>query len=153
MELKTLRYFLAVADEQSFTKAAETLYMTQPALSRQMMAPENELGVQLYNRGSRTITLTESGQRLRDRAREIVSLADATTRELTASEDEVTGSISIGAGESFTSISVAKAAACLHERCPRITYHLRSGNATDLLSRLDSGSLDFCLIIQPVDDA
>lgn len=151
MELKTLRYFLAVADEGSFTKAAETLYMTQPALSRQVMALENELGVQLYNRGSRAITLTESGQRLRERAQEIVALADSASREITACDEEVAGSVCIGAGESFTSATVAKAAARLRERCPRITFQLRSGNAVDLLAGLDSGQLDFCLLIQPVD--
>ena len=151
LELKTLRYFLAVADEQSFTKAAEALYVTQPALSRQMMALENELGVQLYNRGSRSITLTESGQRLRERAQEIVALVDKASSDLAAANEEIAGSICIGAGESFTSVAVAKAAARLRERCPRITYHLRSGNAVDLLQRLDAGQLDFCLIIQPVD--
>lgn len=151
MELKTLRYFLAVADEQNLTKAAEALYMTQPALSRQMIALENELGVQLYSRGSRTISLTKSGQRLRERAREIVELADLTSREFAASEEEVAGCVAIGAGESFTSVSVARAAALLRERCPGITYRLRSGNAPDLLADLDAGLLDFCLLIQPVD--
>ena len=100
MELKTLRYFLAVADEQSFTKAAEALYVTQPALSRQMMALENELGVQLYNRGSRSITLTESGQRLRERAQEIVALVDKASSEVAATNEEIAGSICIGAGDS-----------------------------------------------------
>lgn len=151
VELRTLRYFLAVADQGNITKAAESLYVTQPALSRQLKLLENELGVQLYERGSHHITLTESGLLLRKYAKEMVELSDAIPSALKASDHEIVGTISIGAGEGSASVDLAQAAARVQELYPKITYALVSGNATDLLSRLDSGSLDFCLIIQPVD--
>lgn len=151
MELRTLRYFLAVAEELNITKAAESLYVTQPALSRQLKMLENELGVQLYERSSHRISLTENGIKLRKYAKEMIDLSDAIPAALKASESEIVGSVAIGAGESFTSDYLAQAAARVHVHSPRITYSLVSGNASDLMSRLDSGSLDFCLIIQPVD--
>lgn len=151
VELRTLRYFLAVAEELNITKAAESLYMTQPALSRQLKLLENELGVQLYERGSHHITLTESGVLLRKYAKEMIELSEAIPSVLKVSDHEIVGTVAIGAGEGSASADLARAAACVQKTHPKITYSLVSGNASDLLSRLDSGSLDFCLIIQPVD--
>ena len=99
MELRVLRYFLAVAREENITAAAESLHVTQPTLSKQLMDLEAQLGKTLFLRGKRKITLTEEGMFLRKRAQEIVDLADKTEAELMTSDDVVEGNIYIGAGE------------------------------------------------------
>ena len=93
MELRELRYFLAVAQEQSVTKAAEYLYITQPSLSRQMQNLEKEIGRPLFIRGSRKVTLTETGMLLRKRAEEMIALYEKTEAEISASPEEVTGEV------------------------------------------------------------
>ena len=98
MELRVLRYFLTVAREENITKAAEVLHMTQPTLSRQLSQLEEELGVRLFERGARHITLTNEGVLLRRRAQELVSLADKTERELAAQSELMEGEISLGCG-------------------------------------------------------
>ena len=99
MELRLLRYFLTVAKEQSFTKAAEQLHITQPTLSRQMAAFEEELGVTLFIRSGKKISLTEEGILLKRRALEILNLEEKTLEELKGKEDVVEGNITIGCGE------------------------------------------------------
>lgn len=99
MELRVLKYFLAVAREENITKAAALLHLTQPTLSRQLMQLEEELGVQLFRRSRYHIELTEDGMLLRRRAQELVDLAEKTTREFTMRETELMGEIAIGAGE------------------------------------------------------
>lgn len=98
MEIRVLRYFLAVAREESITKAAETLHITQPTLSRQLSLLEDEVGAQLFSRGSRKITLTNEGILLKRRAEEIVSLTDQTMQELQQQEENLEGIITIGCG-------------------------------------------------------
>ena len=100
MELRVLRYFLAVAREENITKAAALLHVTQPTLSRQLMQLEGELGVQLFRRSQYRVALTDEGMLLRRRAQEIVELADKAQRELRHTETELTGEIAIGCGES-----------------------------------------------------
>ena len=99
MDLRVLRYFIAVAREESISGAAESLHLSQPTLSRQLMDLEEELGKSLFIRGSRRITLTEHGRLLRKRASEILELVDKTVGELTATDDSIAGDIYIGAGE------------------------------------------------------
>ena len=99
MELRVLKYFLAVAREENITKAAALLHLTQPTLSRQLMQLEEELGVQLFRRSRYHIELTEDGMLLRRRAQELVDLAEKTTREFSLRETELMGEIAIGAGE------------------------------------------------------
>ena len=99
MELRLLRYFLTVAKEQSFTKAAEQLHITQPTLSRQMAAFEEELGVTLFIRSGKKISLTDEGILLKRRALEILNLEDITLEELKGKEAVVEGTITIGCGE------------------------------------------------------
>ena len=105
MELRLLEYFLAVAREQNITAAAETLHISQPALSTQLKTLESELGKQLLIRGvkgSRKVQLTEDGMVLRKRAEEIVSLVRRTEEELTGSGETVAGNVFIGTGETET---------------------------------------------------
>ena len=153
MELRVLRYFLAVAKEESITAAAEALHITQPTLSRQIAELEAELGSRLFVRGGRNkkIVLTEKGRLLRRRAEELVALSDEARLELSGDDTDVSGEVSIGGGESDAMRLVAKAAAALKESCPAIRYQLFSGNAEDVKERLDKGLLDFGVFIEPAD--
>lgn len=149
MELRVLRYFLAVAREESISDAAEFLHITQPTLSRQLMDLEEELGKQLLIRGKRNrkIMLTEDGMRLRKRAEEIVALADKTEAEFLAADDAVSGDVYIGCGESDAMRIIAKTAVKLRRDYPDIHFHLYSGNAEDVSERMEKGLLDFGIFI------
>ncbi len=149
MELRVLRYFLAVAREQSVSGAANALHITQPALSRQLMDLEQELGAKLFLRGSRgkPIELTEKGKRLRLRAEEMITLADRTVEEFTERETALSGTVYIGGGETEGMRLLASAAARLHERFPLVRFQLYSGIAEDVTERLDQGLLDFGVLV------
>ena len=151
MELRVLRYFLAVAREETISAAANYLHVTQPTLSRQMMELEEELGAKLFVRSNRKITLTDKGMLLRKRAEEITDLAQKTEAEFLASDEVVTGDIYIGGGETHVMRLIASIIKNLNEEYPDIRYHLYSGNAEDVTERLDKGLLDFGLLIGPTD--
>lgn len=151
MELRVLRYFLAVAREENITAAAQTLHVTQPTLSKQLMDLEGEFGKKLFNRGKRKITLTEDGMLLRKRAQELVDLADRTEAELRASDEAVTGEVCIGAGETRGVRLLAGAVEELQKQYPGIRYSLFSGNGEDVAERLDKGLLDFGLFVGNTD--
>lgn len=148
MELRVLRYFLAVAREQSISGAAESLHITQPTLSRQLMELEEELGKRLFIRGSRKITLTEDGILFRKRATEILDLVEKTEAELHAPDDIITGDIYIGGGETDAMRLIARIASDLRKKHPGIRYHLYSGNGDNVTERLDKGLLDFGVLIE-----
>lgn len=150
MDIRSLQYFLAVAREGSITRAAEALNMTQPPLSREMKALEEELGKQLLIRGSRKIGLTEEGIILRRRAEEMMALMEKTRMEIQASGAQVTGDLHIGGGETYGMERIAETVRRLYQRYPQIRVHLYSGNAQDVFERLDNGLLDFGLVIDPV---
>ncbi|MDH6457969.1 DNA-binding transcriptional LysR family regulator [Fusobacterium sp. PH5-7] len=149
MELRVLRYFLAVAKEESITAASETLHVTQPTLSRQLMELEEEFGKKLFIRGNRKITLTDEGILLRKRAEEIVELVEKTETEITASDEIINGDIYIGGGETDAMRIIAHIVKKLQEKYPQVKYHLFSGNADDVTERLDRGLLDFGVVIEP----
>ena len=151
MEIRVLRYFLMVVHEENITRAAELLHITQPTLSRQLAAMEEELGVRLFDRSSRKIALTEEGMLLRRRAEEIVSLADKTEQELTVQGASLEGRITIGAGESA---SVQRLAACceaFQTRYPLVAFDLLTAAADGVQERMDKGLIDVGLLIEPVD--
>ena len=149
MDIRVLRYFLAVVREESISGAAESLHLTQPTLSRQLMDLEEELGVKLLNRGkkNRRVTLTEEGMLLRRRAEEIVALTDKAIEELDTSNEVVSGDIYIGGSETNAMRLIARIGKKLQADYPLIRYHLYSGNADDVAERLDKGLLDFGLFI------
>lgn len=149
MEIRVLRYFLAVAREESISGAAEFLHITQPTLSRQLMDLEEELGKKLFIRGNRRITLTNEGMLLRKRSEEILSLVEKTANELNAPDETVSGDIYLGAGETDAMRMIAKLTKELQGEYPHIRYHLFSGNADDVTERLDKGLLDFGVLIEP----
>lgn len=149
MEIRVLRYFLAIAREGSITNAANFLHVTQPTLSRQIHDLEDELGQKLFTRGSHNMTLTAEGMILRKRAEEIISMVDKTEAEFTSMEEAIGGDIYIGGGETDAIKFLAKIAKELHDTYPNIHYHLYSGNAQDVTERLDKGLLDFGVLVQP----
>lgn len=151
MDIRVLQYFLAVAREASITKAAESLNMTQPPLSRQLKELEGELGKQLLIRGNRRVTLTEEGMILRKRAEEMVELMEKTKAEVSSSGENIGGEIYIGGGETKGIRLIAKVAEKIQRKHPDISYHLFSGNADDVTERLDRGLLDFGILIEPAD--
>ncbi len=151
MEIRVLRYFLAVARERNITGAANYLHLTQPTLSRQIHDLEKELGQQLLIRKSHRVELTPEGVLLRKRAEEIIAMVDKTEAEFASMEDTVSGDIYIGSGETQAIRQIAELIKDLGEACPNIHYHLHSGNAEDVTERLDKGLLDFGILIQPAD--
>ena len=151
MELRVLRYFLAVAREGNITGAANFLHLTQPTLSRKIKDLEEELGCQLLVRKSHRVVLTQEGMRLRKRAEEIISMVDKTEAEFLSKENAISGDIYIGGGETQAIRQIAEIIREMQEEYPDIHYHLYSGNAEDVTERLDKGLLDFGVLIQPAD--
>ena len=150
MELRTLRYFLAVAREENMTEAANVLHVTQPTLSRQIGDLERELGVELFERTNRSCVLTSDGMRLRQRAEEIISLVEQTEGELADRELGIAGNIRIGAGETRAMQVVLGAFADVRRDYPGVTCELYTGNADAVEERLERGLLDFALVLEPV---
>lgn len=151
MEVRVLRYFLAIAREGSMTGAANVLHVTQPTLSRQIRELEEELGTRLFVRHSHNMSLTPDGMRLRKRAEEVVDMLEKTEAEFAAGNETIAGDIHIGAGETRNMRHVADILRDLREEYPHIHIHLHSGNQEDVTERLDKGLLDFGLLIQPAD--
>ena len=148
MELRVLQYFLTVAREMTISGAAEELHITQPTLSRQMKELEEEIGKPLFIRGNRSITLTDEGLLLKNRAIEIMSLVEKTQAELSMNS-MLSGDIYIGAGESEGMRIIAKVINKMQEKYPQIKFHIYSGNAEDVMNKLDNGLLDFGILMEP----
>lgn len=153
MEFRVLQYFLAVTREQSISGAAEALHLSQPTLSRQLRELEEELGKQLFIRGSRRITLTEEGMILRKRAEEITTLMHMARDEVALADNEVSGDVYIGAGETEGVRYLARAAQQLQAEYPLVHYHISSGDTTDVLENLERGLIDFGLLFGGLDTA
>ena len=153
MDLRVLRYFLAVAREQNISAAAQSLHLTQPTLSRQLRELEEELGRQLLVRGGRKVTLTEDGMLLRRRAEEILELVDRTEREVARPDEAVSGDVFIGTGETDGVRQLARAAGRVRRSCPGVRFHIVSGDAADVCERLDRGLLDFGVLLGDIDKA
>lgn len=148
MEIRVLRYFLAVAQEGSVTRAARALHLTQPTLSRQIRELEEELGQTLFSRGGRELSLTREGLLLRQRAEEIVGLAEITEKEFRSlGEKTVSGDLSLGCGESKALSFVTDALKVLQDEHPLIIPHFFSGNGEIVMDRLDKGLLDFAVLM------
>ena len=142
IELRLLRYFLTVAKEQSFTKAAEQLHITQPTLSRQMAAFEEELGVTLFIRSGKKISLTEEGILLKRRALEILNLEEKTLEELKGKEDVVEGNITIGCGEFAAVETLAEICKTYKEKYPLVQIALHTATADTVYEMMKKGLVD-----------
>ena len=149
MELRVLRYFLMVAKEQSFTKAAAQLHITQPTLSRQLAALEEELKTPLFVRGGHSITLTEQGLLLKRRALEILDLEEKIEEEFKGEKGTVLGNITIGCGE-FAAIEIlAKMISRYKEQYPLVQITLHTGTADTILEMMNKGLVDIGLFLEP----
>lgn len=153
MEIRVLKYFLAVAREMSISKAAEVLHITQPTLSRQLMDLEEELGTKLIVRSSKRLSLTGDGVLFKRRAEDIVNLTDKTISEFTSGNDMINGDIYIGGGETDAMRLIARVAAELHSEFPDIHFHIFSGDRDDIEDKLNKGILDFCVFVELADIA
>lgn len=151
MELRVLKYFLAVVQEESITKAAEALHTSQPNLSRQLSDLENTLGKKLFERGSKKITLTEEGMFLHKRAIEIVELSERTENDLRTFDESISGIVHIGAIETHAMRMIARALVSLQEKHPQVKYDFLSGSIVEITDGLNKGLLDFGLLVAPVD--
>ncbi|WP_279526012.1 LysR family transcriptional regulator [Staphylococcus gallinarum] len=151
MDIRVLRYFIAVANQESISGAANQLHLSQPTLSRQLNDLEDNLNTKLFHRGNRKIQLTEEGRFLLEKAKEIVNLVDKTEANFNQSEDIISGEIYIGAGETEAMRIIAKSLKKVIEQSPNIQFHTYSGNFDDVTNKLDNGLLDFGVIIEPAD--
>lgn len=151
MELRVLHYFLAIAREENFTRAAEQLHVTQPTLSRQIADLEQELGVKLFTRSNHHIVLTEDGMILKRRAQEILSLADKTKRDFLRGDENLEGVISVGSGEFLSTRILTDCIAQFQKKHPLVHFEIYSGNAGNIRDRIERGLLDVGLMSEPID--
>ena len=148
MDIRVLKYFLAVAQEENITRAAESLHIAQTSLSKQMMELEQSLGKKLLVRGKRKITLTEEGIFLRKRAEDIVSLVEKTRQEISSDFTDITGEIVIGGNAPPT---LLRAVSSMQKQYPNVVFQFYSEDASDVTERLEHGNLDFASLLQPID--
>ena len=148
MEIRTLRYFLAVAREENMTRAAENLHVTQPTLSKALRALEDELGKKLFIRHSFSIALTDEGMLLLDRAEDLVMMADKIEKEFLSLDDLTGGELYFGLAESWQIRHLAREIRALKAICPRLQYHITSGDTEQVTEKLDKGLLDFAVLCE-----
>ena len=151
MEIRVLRYFLTVVREESITKASEVLHITQPTLSRQLAQMEEEIGVKLFDRGARKITLTNEGILLRRRAEEILQLVDKTERELMEQDEQIEGKITIGCGEISSVQLLPELFKKFREKYPHVTFDLYTATADLVKEQMDKELIDIGLLLEPID--
>lgn len=148
MEIRLLKYFLAVANEENITRASEKLHISQPSLSIQLKELEKELGKKILVRGKRKITLTEEGRILRKRADEIISLIEKTEKEIGSDLNNIEGEISIGG---YPASTILKVASQLRAKYKGVKFNFYSGDAEYICEQLDHGNLDFAILLEPID--
>ncbi len=153
MEIRTLRYFLAVAREENMSRAAEQLHVTQPTLSKSLKALEDELGKKLFTRHSFSIELTEEGVLLRNRAEDLVSMADKIEKEFLALDELTGGDIYFGLSESYQIRFLSREIKAFKTSCPGLRYHITSGDTEQVTEKLDKGLLDFAVVCSTPDAA
>lgn len=151
MELRVLNYFLVIAREENITKAAALLHVSQPTLSRQLAALEEELGVKLFTRKSHQITLTSDGLLLRRRAEEMQQLSEKIHDEIGVDQAELAGTISISSGELRGMNELGQILVEFHRKYPLVNFNIQSGNAQDVKFGIERGLLDMGILIEPVD--
>lgn len=151
MEIRVLRYFLTVVREESITKAADVLHITQPTLSRQLSQMEDDIGVRLFHRGTRKIILTNEGMLLRRRAEEILQLVDNTERELVEQEEQIEGKITIGCGELASVQILSELIEDFSKKHSGVSYDIFTATADLVKEQMDKGLIDIGLLLEPVD--
>ena len=151
MDLRVLQYFLAVAREENMTKAAQILHVTQPTLSKQLKALEEELGKTLFLRHAFHMELTEEGRLLRKRAEDLLDMADKITNEFSSMDDVTGGNLYFGLAESYQIRFLAQEIKRFKRKYPNLHYHITSGGTEQVIERLDKGLLDFAVIVETPD--
>ena len=153
MDIRSLRYFLEVAREENMTRAAELLHVTQPTLSKTLKALEEELGKKLFIRRSFSIRLTDEGMLLRDRAEDLVAMADKIEQEFMSLDDITGGDLYFGLAESYQIRYLAREISRFKAAYPGLNYHITSGDTEQVTEKLDKGLLDFGVICSEIPDA
>ena len=149
MELRHIRYFLTVADELNFTRAAEKLCIAQPPLSRQIQALEEELGVKLFLRKPHALHLTEEGEVFRQYAVQVLELVDRAAADVREREQGLTGTIDLATVEGYGPHLFAQWMAGFHKKNPHVGYNLWNGNSDDVANRIMKGLCDLAIITEP----
>lgn len=153
MDIRELKYFLTVAHEGNFSRAADQLHITQPALSRQIMLLEDEIGVQLLERGKRHVTLTESGFLLAQRAKDILDLIDKTEREFSEQKNFVGGTVCVGCVETIAASFLSECIVDYAANYPEVMFNVYTSYTDDIRGKLDLGVLDIGILTEPAEIA
>lgn len=151
MELRQLRYFVAVAEERHFSRAAERLHIAQPALSQQVRRLEHEMKVQLLERTTRSVELTDAGRVLLDEARRVLAGADRALAAVHEAADGTTGLLRMGFVSSAALRIVPTLVLALHQQWPRVRLDLQEGTTDVQLDRIRQGTLDVGLVREMVE--
>ena len=151
MDLRTLTYFVVIAEELNITKAAKILNMSQPPLSNQMKGLEEELGTKLFIRGKRQLTLTEEGKYLYQKSKDILGLVDKTTTEIRDMNNALTGTISIGLVEGIAPDIAAQWISDYMRQYPSVHFRVVDGNSDDLIEKMRAGLISLAVVTAPID--
>ena len=151
MELRTLRYFVTVAEELNITRAAGLLNISQPPLSQQLKNLEEELDTVLFIRGKRRLELTESGKMLYQRAKDILSLSEKTEAEIRSLKAGMTGTVSIGLVEGMAPDIAAEWFSGFLKEHPQVRFRILDGNSDDLIEKMRGGLIGLAVITAPYD--
>lgn len=151
MELRSLKYFVVIAEELNITAAAERLNMSQPPLSHQLQQLEEELGAPLFIRGKRRLTLTDEGSVLLRRARELIELEDRAKSEIAEMKNGISGTLYLGTVEGCAPDIAAEWINGFREEFPNVKYDLWNGSSDDVTERVLKGLADAAIIALPCD--
>ncbi len=149
MELRHLRYFVAVAEEENVTRAAERLHVSQPPLSRQIQDLEEELGVALFTRTARTVRLTPAGRHFLEQAKQILAQTEAAINSVRAVAGGLQGELSLGFAPSLTVELLPDALRKFQTEFPKVKVSLHDLSTEEMLAGLESGKLDLVLTVLP----
>lgn len=153
LDVRVLKYFLAVAQAGNMTQAAKDLHITQPTLSRQMMDLEKNLGTELFVRKHKQLTLSDSGFLFQQRAKEIAQLADKACREIAEQKAQMQGTVTIACVESIASLLLPEIMAAFSQNFPSVKYELYSADGNDIREKIDRGNIDLGILLEPVEVA
>lgn len=149
MDIRQLKYFLTIAEEGSITAAAKKLAMAQPPLSQQLKQLEEELGVQLMERGARNITLTDAGLILQNRAKQIIALNDSAAREVRDISSGLSGTLAIGTVSSSASTLLKQRLTFFHGQYPDVKFEIHEGNTFSMIDLLNKGIIEIGIVRTP----
>ncbi|MER5766171.1 LysR family transcriptional regulator [Streptomyces sp. NPDC001985] len=152
MELRTLEYFVAVAEEGSFTKAAARCHVVQPAISQQIQGLERELGEPLFDRGPRRVVLTAGGAALLPHARAALAAAKAASLEFAGRAGRLGGSLALGTVGGLEATRFPYLLGEYHRRHPGVTVDVTGQSSPSLLAAVRNGTLDGAVMAEPRED-